>query len=116
MQNSILLILLFLLTAAPECFSNEWLRRGDTKLIERDFDQAFFYFSRSIEEYPNDVKGYLKRAKVLMLQNKYEEARNDYKKALELNADYLKRELVSPARDTLNLTSSERELFITKPE
>ncbi|MEM7107694.1 MAG: tetratricopeptide repeat protein [Bacteroidota bacterium] len=115
MQLSKLIILIIFLgcsTASAGTFYNEWVRAGHTKLQQQDYDQAVFYFTRSIEEYPNEVQGYLNRAKVFMLQHKYQEARADYLKALEINPAYLKERVILPKKDSLNRTPPEKELFI----
>ncbi|MEM1407302.1 MAG: tetratricopeptide repeat protein [Bacteroidota bacterium] len=92
--------------------NNEWIKAGDAQVLQRDYNQAIFFFDRAIEEYPNDAEGYLKRAKVLMLLHKYHEAGIDYKKALELDPNYIMRTVISPPLDSLNQTPPEKELFI----
>ncbi|MEM8568848.1 MAG: tetratricopeptide repeat protein [Bacteroidota bacterium] len=109
------LIILFIIlgySTVKASSTNEWVRAGHAKLLQQDYDQAVFYFTRSIEEYPNEVEGYLKRAKVFMLQHKYQQARSDYLKALEINPTYIKNTVILPETDSMNQTPPERELFI----
>lgn len=92
--------------------NNEWIRAGEAQMVQRDYDQAIFFFNRAIEEHPNNAEGYLKRARVLMLLHKYHEATMDYKKALELDPNFIKRTVISPPKDSLNQTTPEGELSI----
>ncbi|MEM6358475.1 MAG: tetratricopeptide repeat protein [Bacteroidota bacterium] len=106
------IILICLPTFLQANANNEWIKAGDTQMLQRNYNQAIFFFDRAIEEYPNDAEGYLKRAKALMLLHKYYEARIDYKKALELDSNYIMRTVISPSLDFLNQTPPEKELFI----
>lgn len=69
---------------------NKWIKAGHEQLMKRDFDQAIIFFNRSIEDYPHQVEAYLKRAKVYMILNKYQEAHDDYQRALLIDPDYVR--------------------------
>ncbi len=117
MHNYKLILLLF-------CFSfitlsskangeNEWIRAGHEKLMQRDFEKAIFFFSRSIEEYPNQVEAYLKRARAYLIINKYQEAHEDYQKALSIDPDFIqnRKGQITQGSDSLKQTTP-LELFI----
>ena len=94
MNNYKLILLLFffgfITVSSNANGEDEWIRAGHEKLMQRDFEKAIFFFSRSIEEYPNQVEAYLKRAKAYLIINKYQEAHEDYQKALSIDPNFIK--------------------------
>ena len=95
-KNVLLLTILSLLTfpgnSAP---LNDWVRTGESYMTQWDFNQAIFFFSRAIEENPNSIEAYLRRSKAYLMVKKYQEAMNDYQKALVIDPKSVKRFMVN---------------------
>ena len=70
--------------------TNDWIRTGESYMTQWDFNQAIFFFSKAIEEDPNSTEAYLHRSKAYLMINKYQEARNDYQKALTIDPEFVK--------------------------
>ncbi|MER0283834.1 tetratricopeptide repeat protein [Clostridioides difficile] len=54
---------------------------------EYDYDKAFYYADKIVDEYPQEAIGYSKRGNAHYLLERYDDALNDFKKAIELNPD-----------------------------
>ena len=70
---------------------NDLVKRGEALMMQRDFQQAIFFFTRAIEEFPDSPHAYLHRARALMISDRYGEAIADYKRAMELDPESTQR-------------------------
>ncbi len=69
---------------------NDWIVTGETSMRQRDFDQAIFFFSRAIEEDPQNVIALLLRSKAYMNTDRYHEATQDYRTAVAIDQEQVK--------------------------
>lgn len=71
----------------------DFINQGKTYMNELDTERAIYSFTKAIENNQNNVEAYLQRAKAYLLNNEFEKSSADYKKAIEIDPDYVKKRL-----------------------
>ena len=71
----------------------DYINQGKTYINELDIERAIYSFSKAIEFNQNSVEAYLQRAKAYLLNNQFEKSSADYKKAMEIDPDYVRERL-----------------------
>ena len=69
--------------------NDKLLNQGIHQLSMGQFESAVFYLTEAILENPNQTLAYVKRARALLALDRYHEAMADYRKALEIDPDYV---------------------------
>ena len=69
--------------------NDKLLNQGMHQLSMRQFESAVFYLTEAIRENPKQTLAYVKRAKALLALDRYHEAMADYRKALEIDPEFV---------------------------
>ena len=69
--------------------NDKLFNQGIHQLSMGQFESAVFYLTEAILENPNHTLAYVKRARALLALDRYHEAMADYRKALEIDPDYV---------------------------
>lgn len=75
--------------ANPNPNNDKLFNQGLYQLSLGQFESAIFYLTEAIQENPTFTLAYIKRAKALLVLDRYHEAMADYRKALEIDPDYV---------------------------
>jgi tetratricopeptide (TPR) repeat protein len=93
MQLYVTLFLLFLASipgyAGFPYTTNDFIRVGESYRAKLDFNHAIVYFSKAIEDDQNSVEAYMQRARTYIMMDRYQDAMDDYRRAFEIDPDYV---------------------------
>ena len=92
--------------------NDKLLNQGMHQLSMGQFESAVFYLTEAILENPDQTLAYVKRAKALLALDRYHEAMADYRKALEIDPDFVAKHFKSKK----NLFNESEPVESTSPE
>lgn len=104
-QSFKIIILVFglgLLTISQSLGTENFTYLGEQYMSKGDHERAVHFFTMAIAADPNDTKAYLRRAKVYFFLDRDYEAMADYRKALEIDAEFVKEFMMSERRGRLS--------------
>ena len=91
LYRSVFILFILFCLSGVHAYSNDWIKDGHRSIAQQDFEMAIFYFSKAVEDDPNNIAAYLKRAEVYLLKGQFVKAADDRQKAYELDPDFVSR-------------------------